>query len=92
MRFFVSCPLFLPFLPYLLFLFPSECSKAPLEARCLGSIGTPSYPYVVLGDYPGEANYTQAKALVLTYLLNNPVGGEEKAAAWEKMLLEEVRL
>lgn len=57
----------------------NDCSGAGnTKDRCRGTIGIPTFPYVVLGGYPIQpvqnatvTNYTQATSLIVTWLLND---------------------
>ena len=73
----------------------NNCIYTPLTLNdslglsCLASYGGPVFPHIVLGDYP-ENNYTSAKALVLTFMLNNHIDSDQNqnALKWEYKFLE----
>ena len=76
-----------------------SCTQSPtnindsLLLSCLGNFGGPISPYVVLGGYPSNdqaAEYGNATALVITYVINNNQDAEknEKAMAWEQKVID----
>jgi len=64
------------------------------DIPCLAPFGGPALPFVVLGGFRNGANdsvsneslYTDATALILTFLINNKADKNElgPAEAWEK--------
>ena len=64
-----------------------HCAGAYFLDECRGSIGAPTFPYVVLGGYNGS-DYTTAAALIFTFPLNNAADNVEKAKAWEQALID----
>ena len=64
----------------------SACANEVIRDACRGSIGAPTYPYIVLGGYNGT-DYTTATALVVTFPLNNIPANTDRAKAWEAALL-----
>lgn len=64
-----------------------KCSDNPVE--CLPSFGQPLKPNIVLGGLPEGALPSQARAAVVTYVLNNSLNGTTLKAAeeWELELL-----
>uniref|UniRef100_A0A674GWE5 SSD domain-containing protein n=1 Tax=Taeniopygia guttata TaxID=59729 RepID=A0A674GWE5_TAEGU len=64
-----------------------------LELSCMAEYGGPVFPYIALGGYPGS-EYTEARALIVTYSLNNFPAGDprlEWALSWERRFLEVLR-
>jgi Niemann-Pick C1 protein len=64
----------------------TTCSRDITNPACRGTLGAPTFPYVVLGGYDGDA-YTNATALVVTILLNNNDETEDMAKTWEHAFL-----
>eukprot|EP01135_Chromosphaera_perkinsii_P007641 Nk52_evm97s914 gene=Nk52_evmTU97s914 len=64
------------------------CLRVP-SPECFGSFGGPSNPNLIVGGFNGT-DYTSAKALIVTYVVNNHISNEknEKAKAWEKVYVE----
>ncbi|XP_077990039.1 NPC intracellular cholesterol transporter 1-like [Glandiceps talaboti] len=67
-----------------------------LHSPCLATYGGPVSPWVVLGGYDA-LNYTNATALVITFVVNNYLPGEDNSTAsrkldmattWEKAFLD----
>ncbi|KAL8625091.1 hypothetical protein ACOMHN_030726 [Nucella lapillus] len=73
------------------------CVKAPasvndttaLHDSCLGTYGGPVFPWTALGGYDG-VHYKNAKALVITFVVNNhnEKAKNAKAEAWEKVYID----
>jgi hypothetical protein len=63
-----------------------SCSHDVTNSACRGTIGVPTFPYVVLGGYGGDT-YINATALVITFLLNNNDETEDMAKVWEQAFL-----
>jgi Niemann-Pick C1 protein len=66
-----------------------ECMKNPFEIKCLSSFGAPIQPFMVVGSYgPGEEDYLNAGAMVITYVINNFLSNNReqimRAMAWER--------
>ncbi|XP_024894322.1 NPC intracellular cholesterol transporter 1 isoform X4 [Pteropus alecto] len=77
------------------------CVRAPaslndtslLHDPCLGTFGGPVFPWLVLGGYDDQ-NYSNATALVITFLVNNYYNNTEKlqrAQAWEREFINFVK-
>ncbi|EGC34908.1 hypothetical protein DICPUDRAFT_47976 [Dictyostelium purpureum] len=66
-----------------------NCQSNPLLPSCMDTIGTPVLPKVVLGGWKEEAY--QAKAFVVTFLLNNPNSMVDTAMAWENVWIAKVQ-
>jgi Niemann-Pick C1 protein len=80
------------------------CTQAPtsvndsLGLSCLGEFGGTIMPFVALGSYPQvlgrnnrtKAQYGNATALIITYVINNHknVSENEAAEAWEKEVID----
>ena len=64
----------------------SHCASSVIRDECRGSIGAPTYPYIVLGGY-SDTDYTTATALVVTFPLANAPANIGRAKAWEAVLL-----
>eukprot|EP00117_Sycon_ciliatum_P015360 scpid11669/ scgid3077/ Niemann-Pick C1 protein len=76
-----------------------HCASAPFDTNsqnadglnisCMADYSGPAMANVVLGGYPGDA-YTNATALLVTFVVNNHVNEEENkmAEAWEKRFLD----
>ncbi|GAC96393.1 hypothetical protein PHSY_003973 [Pseudozyma hubeiensis SY62] len=64
-----------------------QCGDNPVE--CLPSFGQPLKPNIVLGGVPQDARPSQARSVVVTYVLNNSLDGTSlgKAGKWERELL-----
>lgn len=75
-----------------------QCAQAPLTQvdplglKCAGEFGGPILPNVALADYEGD-NHFSAKAVVLTFLLNNHISNDDNTAAleWERNYLNFMR-
>ena len=63
------------------------CASQYVTTSCRGSIGAPTFPWVVLGGYNGS-EYDTAAALIVTFPLNNAPDNVERAKAWEDKLLQ----
>ena len=63
------------------------CASQVVAASCRGSIGAPTFPWVVLGGYNGS-EYEAATAVIVTFPLNNAPDNAERAKAWEDELLQ----
>lgn len=59
--------------------------QTKLKLSCLSAFGGPIQPYVVLGDFNHTDDYTSARGLVITFLVNNDNSYEQRrrAEAWE---------
>ena len=69
------------------------CMENPFQPECLSAFGGPIQPFMVIGGYK-EENYLSAKALVITYVINNYNNHNSqnrelilKAMAWEADVL-----
>ena len=71
-----------------------QCAAAPGDQQCLPSFQDPLQPGRVLGGYGDSIkNLIDAKALIVTWVVNNhPQGseGEARAEDWEKALKHEI--
>ena len=65
----------------------SNCTNQYIATSCRGSIGAPTFPWVVLGGYDAN-DYETATALIVTFPLNNAPEQADKAKAWEARLLQ----
>ncbi|SPO44003.1 related to NCR1 - transmembrane glycoprotein, involved in sphingolipid metabolism [Moesziomyces antarcticus] len=65
-----------------------QCAGNPAE--CLPSFGQPLKTNIVLGGLPTDAQPSQARSSVTTYVLNNSLDSKQVAAAeeWERELLD----
>ncbi|KAL5014594.1 hypothetical protein ScPMuIL_008864 [Solemya velum] len=78
----------------------TNCVNAPaspldttgLEMPCLAESGQPIFPWIIFGGYDGK-NYSNATALVMTFVVNNHVDDKlnGKAKAWEGVFLNFIR-
>jgi Niemann-Pick C1 protein len=82
-----SASLHLPF-SFLRFRNPFNLNTE-LGLSCLSSFGGPIQPYVVLGDFNSTNDYTTARGLVITLLLNNHNDHHQNhfAEMWEAELV-----
>ena len=64
-----------------------HCTSQYVATTCRGSIGAPTFPWVVLGGY-NESEYETATALIVTFPLNNAPDNVDRAKAWENALLQ----
>ncbi|CAL1295283.1 unnamed protein product [Larinioides sclopetarius] len=74
--------------------FLKNCTSNPLYVQkkglsCLGEYGGPVFPYVALGGV-GDENYSNASALILTFMVRNYVNSKQvaDAVAWEAKFVE----
>ncbi|SPO23061.1 related to NCR1 - transmembrane glycoprotein, involved in sphingolipid metabolism [Ustilago trichophora] len=65
-----------------------QCGSNPAE--CLPLFGQPLKPNIILGGLPDDAEPSQARSAVVTYVLNNSLNSTLLKAAedWERQLLE----
>lgn len=69
----------------------NKCANEQTIKSCLGRIGVPTFPYVVLGGYPKDTfDYVNATVLAVSFLLDNEPQIREDAEAWELAWLERV--
>lgn len=74
-----------------------HCAESPGSLDCLPAFQNPLKPGMILGGYNETSNASQAKALIVTWVVNNHAqgsDGEAKAEDWEKSfknLLEAVQ-
>ncbi|KAL4760580.1 sphingolipid transporter NCR1 [Aspergillus foveolatus] len=64
----------------------THCASSPGDASCLPDFSQPLRPEMILGGYEDSGNVLDAKALVVTWVVNNHApGSEEEAEAidWE---------
>ena len=64
----------------------AHCAANPILDLCRGSIGAPTFPYIVLGGY-NASDYSSATALIATFPLTNEAADVPRAEAWEAALL-----
>lgn len=69
------------------------CTTIPTDPSCLGTIGIPNFPWVVLGGFPTDPVpvYNKSMAIVVTFLLNNYPSMVDTASAWEDKFLSVLR-
>lgn len=70
-----------------------QCSASPGSLECLPPFMDPLLPGRILGGYDSVENITHAKALTVTWVVNNDQPGtkvEERAIDWEKTLRHEL--
>ncbi|KAJ5618387.1 Patched [Penicillium herquei] len=63
-----------------------HCTESPGDVSCLPDFSQPLKPEMVLGGYDDSDNVLDAKALVVTWVVNNfaqGTEGEERAIDWE---------
>ncbi|KAL4817318.1 patched family-domain-containing protein [Aspergillus spinulosporus] len=64
----------------------THCANSPGDASCLPDFSQPLRPEMILGGYEDSGNVLDAKALIVTWVVNNHApGSEEEAEAidWE---------
>ena len=68
--------------------FLDDCFNNPIQHSCLTSYNAPLQPYLAVGGY-NESKYHEAKALVITVVINNHKNEEalKKAMSWESAAL-----
>ncbi|KAJ5907359.1 NPC intracellular cholesterol transporter 1-related protein 1 [Penicillium taxi] len=64
----------------------THCTESPGDLTCLPGFSQPLKPEMILGGYDESGNVLDAKALVVTWVVNNfaqGTEGEKKAISWE---------
>lgn len=64
----------------------TQCTESPGDLNCLPGFSQPLKPEMILGGYEDTGNVLDAKALVVTWVVNNHAQGseaEQKAMEWE---------
>uniref|UniRef100_A0A3P8VJM5 NPC1 like intracellular cholesterol transporter 1 n=1 Tax=Cynoglossus semilaevis TaxID=244447 RepID=A0A3P8VJM5_CYNSE len=73
--------------------FPGSSDITDLDLSCMADYGAPVFPFLAVGGYEGD-DYTNAKALIATFSLNNYARNDSKfkvAMQWEKEFLKIVQ-